>query len=171
MVLVKLFTSYLKLKVCKNCNEKSDSFKFSLVSLDLLGRRIDVRNDSEEIQSFLQEAIVSSSGTACTLFGIVHSAFIQCGVALCQLPSLSVFQALGLSSSLLKQLLFSTAIEKHSILHQSYADDSHLQNSAPRHQLPDLSKQKCIDDIKSWMPQDKLKLNDDNIEAKVVSSG
>ena len=46
----------------------------------------------------------------------------------------------------------STVIEKHSVLHHSYADDSHLQTSAPPHPIPDLflSMQKCIDDIKSW---------------------
>ena len=47
----------------------------------------------------------------------------------------------------------STVIEKHSVFHHSYADDSQLQKSAPPQQIPDhfLSMQKCIDDIKSWM--------------------
>ena len=67
----------------------------------------------------------------------------------------------------------STVIEKHSVLHHSYADDSQLQKSAPPHQIPDLflSMQKCIDDIKSWMILNKLKLNDDKSEAMIVSSG
>ncbi|WP_419650303.1 reverse transcriptase domain-containing protein, partial [Thiolapillus sp.] len=66
-----------------------------------------------------------------------------------------------------------TVIEKHSVLHHSYADDSQLQKSAPPHQIPDLflSMQKCIDDIKSWMTLNKLKLNDDKTEAMIVSSG
>ena len=52
----------------------------------------------------------------------------------------------------------STVIEKHSVLHHSYADDSQLQKSAFPHQIPDLflSMQKCIDDIKSWMTLNKL---------------
>ena len=66
----------------------------------------------------------------------------------------------------------STVFEKHSILH-SYTDDSQLQKSALPHQIPDLflSTQKCIDDIKSWMTLNKLKLNDDKTEAMIVSSG
>ena len=32
----------------------------------------------------------------------------------------------------------STVIEKHSVLHHSYADDSQIQKSAPPHQIPDL---------------------------------
>ena len=32
----------------------------------------------------------------------------------------------------------STVIEKHSILHHSYADDAQLQEPAPLHQIPDL---------------------------------
>ena len=64
----------------------------------------------------------------------------------------------------------STVIEKHSV-HHSYADDSRLQKSAARHQIPDLfpSMQKCFDDIKSWMSLNKL--NDDKTEAIIVSSG
>ena len=67
----------------------------------------------------------------------------------------------------------STVIEKHSVLHHSCADDSQLQKFAPPHQIPDffLSMQKCIDDIKSWMIFNKLKLNDDKTEAMIVSSG
>ena len=66
----------------------------------------------------------------------------------------------------------STVIEKHSVLHHSYADDSQLQKSARPHQIPDfLSMQKCIDDTKSWLTLNKLKLNDDKTEAMIVSSG
>ena len=69
--------------------------------------------------------------------------------------------------------LLSTGIEKHSVLHHLYADDSQLQKSAPPHQIPDLflSMQKCTDNIKSWMTLNKLKLNDDKTEAMIVSSG
>ena len=67
----------------------------------------------------------------------------------------------------------SIVIEKHSILQHSYADHSQLQKSAPPHQIPDLflSMQKCIDDIKSWMTLNKLKLNVNKTEAMIVSSG
>ena len=67
----------------------------------------------------------------------------------------------------------STVIEKHSVLHHSYADHSQLQKSATLHQIPDLflSMQKCIDEIKSWMTLNKLKLNDDKTEAMITFSG
>ena len=81
-----------------------------------------------------------------------------------QLPSLSVF---------LYTAPLSTVIEKHSVLHHSYADDSQFQKSALPHQIYDLflSMQIYIDDIKSWMTLNKRKLNDDKTEAMIVSSG
>ena len=67
--------------------------------------------------------------------------------------------------------LLSIAIEKHSVLHHSYADVSQLQKSVPRHQIPDLilSMQKYIDDIKSCMTLNNLQLNDDKTKAMIVS--
>ena len=46
-------------------------------------------------------------------------------------------------------LSLSAVIERHSMLHHSYADDSQLQNSATPDRLPDLidSMRLCIDDI------------------------
>ena len=67
----------------------------------------------------------------------------------------------------------STVIEKDSVLHHLYADDSQLQKFAPPHQIPDLflSMQKCTEDIKSWMTLNKHTLNDDKTEAMIISSG
>ena len=69
-------------------------------------------------------------------------------------------------------LSLSTVIERHSILHHSYADDTQLQNSATPDRLPDLidSMPLCIDDIKDWMTDNKLKLNDDKTEVMIISS-
>jgi len=41
------------------------------------------------------------------------------------------------------------------------------------HQIPDLlpSMQKCVDDVKTWMTVNKLKLNDNKTEAMILSSG
>ena len=66
----------------------------------------------------------------------------------------------------------SAVIERHSILHHSYADDSHLQNSATPDSLHDLidSMRLCIDDIHDWMTDNKLKLNDDKTEVMIISS-
>ena len=66
----------------------------------------------------------------------------------------------------------SAVIERHSILHHSYADYSQLQNSATPDRLPDLvdSTRLCNDDIKDWMTDNKLKLNDDKTEVVIISS-
>ena len=66
----------------------------------------------------------------------------------------------------------SAVIERYSIIHHSYADDSQLQNSATPDRLPDLidSMRLCIDDIKGWMTDNKLKLNDDKTEVMIISS-
>ena len=66
----------------------------------------------------------------------------------------------------------STVIERHSILHHSYADDTQLQNSAALDRLPDLidSMRLCIDEIKDWMTDNKLKPNDDKTEVMIISS-
>ena len=65
----------------------------------------------------------------------------------------------------------STVIEKHSVLHHSYADDSQLQKSGACHQIPDLLfMRRCTDDVKIWMTVNKLKLNDDNTEALIPLS-
>ena len=80
----------------------------------------------------------------------VHShtsvpASVSCGV-----PQGSV---LGPILFVLYTTPLSAVIERHSILHHSYADDSQLQNSATPDRLPDLidSMRLCIDDIKGWM--------------------
>ena len=66
----------------------------------------------------------------------------------------------------------SIVIEKHSVLHHSYADDSQLHKSAAPNQIPRLlSMRKSIDDVKTWMTVNKLKVNDGKTEAMIVSSG
>ena len=99
----------------------------------------------------------------------VHShtsvpASVSCGV-----PQGSV---LGPILFVLYTTPLSAVIERHSILHHSYADDSQLQNSATPDCLPDLidSMRLCIDDIKDWMTDNKLKLNDDKTEVMIISS-
>ena len=98
----------------------------------------------------------------------VHShtsvpASVSCGV-----PQGSV---LGPILFVLYTTPLSAVIERHSILHHSYADDSQLQNSATPDRLPDLidSMRLCID-VKDWMTDNKLKLNDDKTEVVIISS-
>ena len=87
----------------------------------------------------------------------------------CSVPQGSV---LGPILFVLYTTPLSAVIERHSILYHSYADDSQLQNSATPDRLPDLidSMRLCIDDIKDWMTDNKLKLNDDKTEVMIISS-
>ena len=62
---------------------------------------------------------------------------------------------------------FSDATERHSIHHHSLADDAQLKKSAPPHHVSELvqSMQECIHDVKVWMSNNTLKLNDDKTES------
>ena len=55
----------------------------------------------------------------------------------------------------------------HPVNHQLFADDTQLQKSAPLSEVTNLIKElnACTDDIKTWMTENQLKLNDDKTEA------
>ena len=55
----------------------------------------------------------------------------------------------------------------HSVNHQLFADDTRLQKSAPLNEVTNLTKElnACTDNIKTWMTEKQLKLNDDKTEA------
>ena len=55
----------------------------------------------------------------------------------------------------------------HSVNHQLFADDTQLQKSAPLDEVTNLAKElnACTDNIKTWMTENQLKLNDDKTEA------
>ena len=61
----------------------------------------------------------------------------------------------------------SDIIANHSVNHQLFADDTQLKKSAPLSEVTNLTKElsACTDDIKSWMTENQLKLNDDKTEA------
>ena len=61
----------------------------------------------------------------------------------------------------------SDIIANHSVNHQLFADDTQLQKSAPLSEVTNLTKElnACTDDIKTWMTENQLKLNDDKTEA------
>ena len=65
-----------------------------------------------------------------------------------------------------------TLIQSHSISDQAFADDTQLYKSCkPSHLQNTLdTMQTCITDVKSWMTQHKLKLNDDKTEALLFHS-
>ena len=58
-------------------------------------------------------------------------------------------------------------IEKHSICHEMFADDTQLNLSESPENYSDLvpSLQDCVKDIGLWMEENKLKLNNDKTEA------
>ena len=61
----------------------------------------------------------------------------------------------------------SSIIANHSVNHQLFADDTELQKSAPLSEVTNLTKElnACTDDIKTWMMENQLKLNDNKTEA------
>ena len=60
----------------------------------------------------------------------------------------------------------SSLIDSHSILNQSFADDTQLYTSCRPSDIDSsiATLQSCITDVKSWMTESKLKLNDDKTE-------
>ena len=73
-------------------------------------------------------------------------------------------------------ILYSTSLsflsETHSVSNQSFADDTQVLHSCPPTKLLStvLTMQTCISDVKTWMTQNKLKLNDDKSEAVLIKS-
>ena len=61
----------------------------------------------------------------------------------------------------------SDIIANHSVNHQLFADDTQLQKSAPLNEVTNLTKElnACTDNIKTWMTENQLKLNDNKTEA------
>ena len=58
--------------------------------------------------------------------------------------------------------LLSAIIDSHTIIHHSFADDLHLQMSAPPDKISELlhTLQSCISDVKAWTTANMLRLND-----------
>ena len=56
----------------------------------------------------------------------------------------------------------SAIIDSHSVMHHSFADDLHVQMSAPPGKISELfhSMQPCICDVKAWATANMLRLND-----------
>ena len=65
----------------------------------------------------------------------------------------------------------SDIIANHSVNHQLFADDTQLQKSTPPNDVQSLTHdlQSCTDDIKAWMCNSQLKLNEDKTEAILFS--
>ena len=65
----------------------------------------------------------------------------------------------------------SDVISRHSMSHESFADDTQLYQSAPIAEIDSLISrtQDCILDLKEWMTTNKLQLNDDKTELMFVT--
>ena len=66
----------------------------------------------------------------------------------------------------------SDIIANHSVNHQLFADDTQLQKSTPPNDVQNLTHdlQSCTDDIKAWMCNNQLRLNEDKTEAILFST-
>jgi hypothetical protein len=66
----------------------------------------------------------------------------------------------------------SDVIEDYNINYQKFADDTQLHNASQPAQFQSLTTnfESCMESIKAWMINNKLKLNDDKTEALVVGS-
>ena len=66
----------------------------------------------------------------------------------------------------------SDIIANHSVNHQLFADDTQLQKSTPPNDVQSLTHdlQSCTDDIKAWMCNNQLKLNEVKTEAILFST-
>jgi hypothetical protein len=67
----------------------------------------------------------------------------------------------------------STLIDSHAVLNQAFADDTQLYGSSPPSEVNSTitNMQHCISDVRTWMADHKLKLNDDKTEALLIHSG
>ena len=63
----------------------------------------------------------------------------------------------------------SDIIANHSVNHQLFAGNTQLQKSAPLSEVTNLTKElsACTDDIKTWMAENQLKLNDDKTSSSL----
>ena len=68
--------------------------------------------------------------------------------------------------------LLSDIIANHSVNHQLFADNTQLQKSTPPNDVQSLTHglKSCTDDIKAWMCNNQLKLNEDKTEAILFST-
>ena len=64
----------------------------------------------------------------------------------------------------------SQIIDRHLVSHSEFADDSQLYNSVPREYLRSLisTMQSRVADVKVWMTQNKLQLNNEKTEALLI---
>ena len=139
------------------------SAAFDTIDHDILFHRLEhafgIQNSAFAFfRSYLtkRKQMVSISGYSSTPSTLLHG-----------VPQGSV---LGPILFLLYTQTLSQIIDRHSVSHSEFADDSKLYNSIPREQLDYLlsNMQSCVDDVKLWMTQNKLRLNEGKTEALLI---
>ena len=66
----------------------------------------------------------------------------------------------------------SEIVSCHSLSHHSFSDDNQLYKSGNITQLPEIipSAQSCISDVKAWMTNNQLQLNNDKAEIILIAT-
>ena len=69
-------------------------------------------------------------------------------------------------------LPISEIVSYHSLSHHSFSDDNQLYESGNVSQLPEIihSTGSCISDVKAWMTNNQLQLNDDKTEMILIAT-
>ena len=119
---------------------------------------------TDKCLDFLQSYLTNRNQSVSILGSMSAPWPLKCGV-----PQGSV---LGPLLFLLYTQPLADIIERHSVCHSEYADDTQLYSSASPDQLPSMLTrvEQCIIDVKNWMIANKLQLNDTKTEALLVSS-
>ena len=110
-------------------------------------------------QSYLSDSYINP------LQSVTQSVFVTITAHVHGVPQGSVLGPIPLF--VLYTTPLSDIIANHSENHRLFADDAQLQKSAPLGEMTSLAKElyACTDDMKTWMTENQLKLNDDKTEA------
>ena len=164
------------LKICNDILTALDSNNVSLLTLLDLSAAFDTID-----HSILLSRLRHSFGLHNTVLDWFHSYITdrQQVVSVNGLCSNATFLTYGVpQGSVLGPLLFilytypvSSIVQGHLLQHHSFSDDNQLYVSGP---LPDLplmiqNTQACVSDLKNWMTDNKLKLNEDKSELILIT--
>lgn len=136
------------------------------IMLNRLEKTVGIRGDALRwVKSYLQDRFQRV---------VVDESQSPCSALITGVPQGSVLGPLLFS---LYVLPLQKLIEKHGISRHHYADDSQLYkelhiNNQPNNQLQDDVKamEDCIEDVRIWMLQNKLKLNEKKTEVIIMST-
>ena len=163
------------LKVTSDILDSLDSSDISILTLLDLSAAFDTI-DHQILLSRLN-SLYGISGSALNWFSsylsdrklsvLVNDIYSDSSSLTCGVPQGSV---LGPVLFILYTKPLSTLLNSHSLSHQSFADDTQLYGSSSPEQVNQklVTISDCILDVKQWMTDNKLKLNDDKTEALLI---